>query len=222
MSESREMILGTIRHNLRQGKIPEAQQIELVNRLHAHPRGIIPALTQLPPEQLITLFIKNAEKFDADVVTINHFDILPDFISQYLTEKNLPLEIRAAPHPLIQNIPWNNHFTIKAGAAIKSDNVGITVAQSGVAETGTLVFTSGPLTPTTLNFVPLVQIALLAKNEIVGSYEDAWDRIRKIRPLPRTINFITGTSRTADIEQELLLGVHGPKFLLIILYETEA
>ena len=87
------------------------------------------------------------------------------------------------------------------------------------------MLTSGAAGPTTLNFLPENHIVVLKASQIVGPYEDAWDRVRAAEGegrLPRTVNFITGPSRTGDIEQTLEMGAHGPRRLHIILVEDEA
>ena len=59
----------------------------------------------------------------------------------------------------------------------------------------------------------------------LGPYEDAWDRLRAAEGegrLPRTVNFITGPSRTGDIEQTIQMGAHGPRRLHVILVEDES
>jgi L-lactate dehydrogenase complex protein LldG len=79
---------------------------------------------------------------------------------------------------------------------------------------------SGPTHPTTLNFLPEVHIVVLRAADVVGPYENAWARVRTARDngaMPRTVNFVTGPSRTADIEQTIQLGAHGPRRLHIIL-----
>jgi L-lactate dehydrogenase complex protein LldG len=87
---------------------------------------------------------------------------------------------------------------------------------------------SGPESPTTLNFLPQLHIVVLPAARIVGCYEDAFARLRAARAggsgggspegmMPRVVNWITGPSRTADIEQTLLLGVHGPRQLQILI-----
>ena len=79
---------------------------------------------------------------------------------------------------------------------------------------------SGPMGPSTLNFLPETEIVLLSAEGVVGGLEEAWRLLRSRLPqgqLPRTVNFITGPSRSADIGQKLQLGAHGPRRLHIIL-----
>lgn len=94
----------------------------------------------------------------------------------------------------------------------------VTTAFCGVAETGTIVMLSSKENPTASNFLPEKHVVLLAQKKIVAYYEDAWDLIREQGPTPRTVNFITGPSRTGDIEQNVQIGIHGPKELLILIY----
>jgi L-lactate dehydrogenase complex protein LldG len=102
----------------------------------------------------------------------------------------------------------------------------VTSAFAMVAETGTLVLASGPESPTSLALVPPVHVAVAPLGRMVGSYEEAWARLRERASaggpfMPRAVNWITGPSRTADIEQTLLLGAHGPQRLLIVLVDEE-
>ena len=97
------------------------------------------------------------------------------------------------------------------------DYISMTKAFAGIAETGTLMLLSGPHSQTAMNFLPDVHIVVLSAPHIVGPYEDAWSRIRAGGTLPRTVNLITGPSRSADIEQTLQLGAHGPVQLHIVI-----
>jgi len=91
-------------------------------------------------------------------------------------------------------------------------------AFAGVAETGTLVLTSGADNPTSLNFLPDNHIVVIDAKDVAGDYEAVWPRLReKFGDLmPRVVNLITGPSRSADIEQTLILGAHGPRRLHVI------
>jgi L-lactate dehydrogenase complex protein LldG len=71
-----------------------------------------------------------------------------------------------------------------------------------------------------LNFLPECHTVLVAASDIVGSYEEAWDRIRALSgdaTLPRSVNLISGPSRTADIEQTIVRGAHGPRRLHVLI-----
>ena len=97
----------------------------------------------------------------------------------------------------------------------------LTHAFAGIAETGTLMLRSGADAPTTLNFLPDTNIVLIEAGRIVGAYEEAWAMLRAAGgAMPRTVNFITGPSRSADIEQTLQLGAHGPRRLHILLLDA--
>ncbi len=88
-----------------------------------------------------------------------------------------------------------------------------------MAESGTLVLLSGSDNPTTLNFLPDAHIVMLSADDLAGDYEAVWSRIRErcgAGGLPRTVNLVTGPSRSADIEQTLILGAHGPRALHIL------
>jgi len=87
----------------------------------------------------------------------------------------------------------------------------VTGVFSAIAETGTLMMCSGPDTPATVSLLPETHIALVPAGRIVPFMEDAWDLARaELGQLPRAVNFISGPSRTADIEQTIVMGAHGP------------
>ena len=109
---------------------------------------------------------------------------------------------------------------VRTGRAEAEDAVGLTTAFAGIAETGTLMLTSDADHPTTLAFLPETAVVVLAENRIARAYEDALHAFRASNAtLPRSINLVTGPSRSGDIEQTLQLGAHGPKRLLILLVD---
>ena len=76
---------------------------------------------------------------------------------------------------------------------------------------------SGPTTPAAVSLLPETHVAVIGVESIVATMEQAWDRLRAERgALPRAVNFISGPSRTADIEQTVTLGAHGPYRVMII------
>jgi L-lactate dehydrogenase complex protein LldG len=111
---------------------------------------------------------------------------------------------------------------VEPRAARGDDLVGITGTFLGIAETGTLMLLSGPTTPATVSLLPETHVAVVEKPQIVATMEDAWDRLRaEHRVLPRAVNFVSGPSRTADIEQTVTLGAHGPYRVLIIVVDGQ-
>jgi L-lactate dehydrogenase complex protein LldG len=110
-------------------------------------------------------------------------------------------------------------LSLRRGRAEASDQVSITGAFAGIAETGTLVMTSGPEHPVSLNLLPDTHVVVLREADIVSGYEDVWARLRAHygkNTMPRTVNTITGPSRTGDIEQAMELGAHGPRRMHIV------
>ncbi len=106
------------------------------------------------------------------------------------------------------------------GPANGEDRASLSRALVAAAETGTLVLVSGADNPTTLSFLPETHFILIRASDVVGSYEEAFDRLRAIYgegSLPRTVNLISGPSRTADIEQTIVRGAHGPKRLHVVI-----
>ena len=104
--------------------------------------------------------------------------------------------------------------------ATASDAAGVSHALGGIAETGTLALTSGPDNPTTLNFLPEHHIVVVAASDIAPDLETLWQALREGRgdgSMPRTVNLVTGPSRSGDIEQVLLLGAHGPRAVHIVI-----
>ena len=114
-------------------------------------------------------------------------------------------------------------WRLREGRAEPSDMVSLQHAFAGIAETGTLMLPSAPQRPTTLNLLADTEIVLLRASRLVGAYEEAWDLLRaEIGGMPRNVMLVTGPSRSADIEQTLELGAHGPRRLHVVLVEDAA
>lgn len=219
----RDAILGRIRGSLGRGPLEGDARTAVQARLDGHPRGIVPARADRDWPGQVDLFAEMAEGVDATVHRVSSPDDVPGAVGDYLAQHNLGADIRMAPDERLDDIDWSRRPTlsITKGPSKGDDEVSVTAAFAGVAETGTLLLHSGPASPTTLNFLPDNHIVVLRASQIVGPYEDAWDALRQSGTLPRAVNFITGPSRTGDIEQTLMLGAHGPRRLHIILVEDE-
>ncbi len=218
MSAARTEILDGIRRALRRGPLPAAEQAAIEDRIRRHDRHIIPERVNRSAGELVGLFVAKAGEVATTLEEVSDSTGVPGAIAGYLARENLPARLITAPAVREFGVDWDTVPTleVRTGTAGREDGVGVTVGLAGIAETGTLLLVSGPDTPTSLNFVPPHGIVLLRRSEIVGSWEDGWDLVRR-SPLPRVVNFITGPSRTGDIEQKIQIGVHGPVRLHVIL-----
>jgi L-lactate utilization protein LutC len=95
-------------------------------------------------------------------------------------------------------------------------DVGISNAQAGIAETGTLVLDSARERHRLVSLVPPVHIAIINASSIVETLGDALTLLQKDKEISPAITFITGPSRTADIELTMAIGVHGPRELYVV------
>ena len=224
----RDQILSAIRHSLGRGPVEGAARAALESRLAEHRPNLIPKRADLPHAEQVDLFCRMAEALAATVARVDRDADVPAAIADYLARANLPTELRLAPQPWLQNLPWDSRplLTVRTGRADAADPISVTPAFVGIAETGTLMLASGAETPTTLNFLPDTHIVVLTAGQIVRAYEDGWQRLRDRHAggndWPRAVNFVSGPSRTADIEQELIMGAHGPRRLHIIVVDERA
>lgn len=205
MSTSRDAILGCVREALREQ-----------DERPAHPGPAPqPALRAPALEQ----FIAKAEAAAATVQRLAIAAELPLAIDTYRQHHRLPPRLMAAPHPLLQGLSWPQGLQVAFGTAGAEDRLGVTVPEYAIAETGSLVLLAGRRTPTALNLLPEHLICALPLSRLLASPEAFWTQLRRAGGLPRAVNFITGPSRTADVEQKMQLGAHGPRSLLILLIE---
>jgi L-lactate dehydrogenase complex protein LldG len=223
---AREQILGQIRRSLgRDGPIEGEALNRAEERLREPPRGLIPERSQKAAADLALLFVEKAQKANCTVEEVGSLRQVPDAIATYLTQENLPAEVRMGEHPDLLAIPFEQRptLTVTKGRTDGTHAVSLAAAFAGAAETGTLALLSGPEGPTSLNFLPESEIVILRKSKIVGPYEDIWQMLRartaQTGSMPRTVNFITGPSRTGDIEQKIELGAHGPLRLHIVIID---
>ncbi|MCX8500630.1 MAG: lactate utilization protein [Alphaproteobacteria bacterium] len=115
---------------------------------------------------------------------------------------------------------WSSQlvYPFRAGLPGAETVLGVSRVFAAIAETGSLVLVSSPGAATSLNFLPNIHCVVLHSPQIVGTMEEVFARLRQHYPqgLPRTVNFISGASRTSDIEGRLLHGIHGPRHLHIL------
>jgi L-lactate dehydrogenase complex protein LldG len=212
---ARDRILGTIRQGL--GKVDDTERrLTVVRRLAQAPRGIVPDRALRPHAELVTAFIDRMIAQRATVNRVPDLASVPQILMDYLRSQNLPAVVRIGSDPVLNALAWPEQAMLQLdrGRAIGSDTAGLSHALVGAAETGTVALVSGQDNPTTINFLPDTHIVLVKAEDIVGPFEEAWVRIRArygAGQMPRTVNWVSGPSRTADIEQTMVQGAHGPR-----------
>src|SRR5581483_7055486 len=218
---ARDTLFASIRRSLGVTGAEEQRRAAVAERLAQHPRGVIPARGQLPPAERLKLFVQMVEAANGSAETLASADDVPAAVAALLRRHNLPMQIRRGDDPRLAALPWESQRQLEVTTGVSDGHqlAAVSHAFGGVAETGTLVMTSGTDNPTTLNFLPDTHIVVLNAKDIAGDYEAVWARIRDafgVDALPRTINMITGPSRSADIAQILILGAHGPRRLHVL------
>jgi len=207
---SREDILGRVRASLhRNAGNAAAAREEIVASLGSRRQGPKPAI-DADPQALLERFRIKSEVQSSTVDVVAQQSDVPAAIARYLTDMNLPKA--AVAQPALAALDWAAAgLNVECRGARDADLVGITGCFCAVAETGTLMMTSSPDTPAAVSLLPETHIAIVRASRILPYMEDAWNLARKeLGTLPRAVNFISGPSRTGDIEQTIVLGAHGP------------
>lgn len=223
---SRDAILSKIRAGVGANRNDAERRTIVKERLAAHGRHLTPArVKDRSPDQLLALFRGFLEKESATVVEVASKQEIPSAIASYLRSNNLPARIRVGGDAMLTQLPWGSEPQLEMllGRAQPNDEVGLTHAAAAVAETGTLVLASGADNPVTLNFLPETHIVVVEERDLVPAYEDAWDKVRARfgqDKMPRTVNFISGPSRTGDIGGRLVMGAHGPRRMCVVVVRS--
>lgn len=217
---SRDAIFASIRRSLGVTGDERIRQGVVAERLERAPKGVIPTRAQLDAEGKLALMIEKLEGVQATIARLAAHDEVPAAVADYLRANNLPATIRRGEDARLGALPWDKTaLEVSVGRSHGHDLNAISHAETAIAETGTLILTSGAENPTTLNFLPDNHIVVLNAADIVGDLEQVWARLRKKygkAGMPRTVNAITGPSRSGDIEQTILLGAHGPRRLHVL------
>ena len=190
-------------------------------RLAQAPAGIIPRRGQGDAAERPATFKAEAERAQATVAEVAAAADVPAESLASCARTICRRPCAWATTRASRAMPWGaTALEIAHGPSDGHDLNAVSVAFAAVAESGTLALVSGPDNPTTLNFLPDNHFVVVFADDLVGDYESVFAKLRAVYGVgaaPRTVNFITGPSRSADIEQTLLLGAHGPRRLHIVI-----
>jgi L-lactate dehydrogenase complex protein LldG len=210
---ARDAIIGRIRAN-RGGKAGDPASIAAAAKaLLSKPESGRPRIDAGEPGAIFAAHLVSP-KVGASIDEIAGLEDVPQAVRRYLDAQGLDAGIAVQPDPALLRLDWTSFDLLPR---IEADAiVGVGKALWGIAETGTLVFHSGPASPTLFSFLPLHHLVVIERTRILSYLEDYALLVQDGAP-PRNVNFITGASGTTDIEGTLVKGAHGPRFLHVII-----
>lgn len=214
---ARENILARIRKAQgRPGTEPAEAEMALVREAIArHEVGPQPPFAHAPDR--LAQFRKECDRQSTTHATVETESDVPAEVARYLA--SLGLERRVTGWHEFAGLDW-------AGAGIAfddrpatgDDKTGLTGCFCAIAETGTTLLLSSPATPKVTALLPETHVCVVRTPRIVDTMEEAFALLRgEVGEPPRAVFFVSGPSRTADIEQTIVIGAHGPCRVHIIL-----
>ena len=243
-ASARDVVLARIREALR---LPAPAPHTLADRAgdernpsgSTRPTAGLPVLPVLPADaarpwlpdggdtadERLTLLVENLGKLRAVVHRASDPAAAQDYLFAMARERDWK-RVAWHPHPLVEpllaGVPCATERVAAATFdkdALEACDAGITACECLVAQTGSILVSSDACGGRALSILPHVHVIVATADQIVSTLADALHavRTRHAGRLPSMLSFITGPSRTGDIERILVLGAHGPKELLVII-----
>lgn len=170
-------------------------------------------------------FCRRAQALACSVAVVGRWAEAPGAVARYLQAAGLPT--RGVRWPALPDLDWAAAgLSLEAREARSSDMLGVTGCDCAIVETGTLMLLGSPASHAVTSLLPETHVALVPASRLVQGMEEAWGRLRQEYgeapgSLPRAVNFVSGPSRTGDIEQTLVLGAHGPYRVHLVVLRDE-
>ena len=221
---SREAIFESIRGALAASKVLDAKESELHHAAEA--AAYLQPGIKRDVASLVELFKENLEAVDGHCIIVETrsdvvqalYEIINKLQGTYLKAKPIAVSDSSEIERLVNlvDVDVDTFAVAPTASEVFNFDVGITYAQAGIAETGTLVLDSSRERNRLVSLVPPVHIAILNASSIVQTLGEALATLRQAEEVSPIITLVTGPSRTADIELTLAIGVHGPQELYVI------
>ncbi|MCF8198645.1 MAG: lactate utilization protein C [Sulfuritalea sp.] len=211
---------------------PSVARERILSRLRAAPQIVMtaPAVLTSPaeqsPETMLEQFRRGIEAFHAEVIDARE-RTWPIVLAEICATKRIAT-LMLPPVGMVNLQPWLDgprlsRFdrpieTLKT-ELFDATNASLTIADGAIADTGTLIQSDPQRMPRTLSLVPPIHICLLDVRHLYPSLQSAVAATRWAEAMPSNLIFITGPSKTADIQQTMAYGAHGPRELVVLLTE---
>lgn len=189
--------------------------------------------TGISNDELLTRFVRELERVDGECMRVkNHNEAIQSILKKIeslniskVVISQAPIIIKQGYLSEIKKVNLNKEveeYSAKCNLKeISLDSVTIVASSYLIAETGTAVFISSREQPRVLSILPETLFIIAERNQLVPDYEAIFSIMSKEKIYAGTsaITFMTGPSRTADIEKTIVKGVHGPKRVVVLLIE---
>ncbi|WP_308366251.1 MULTISPECIES: LUD domain-containing protein [unclassified Microbulbifer] len=207
MSSCRTAILSRIRQALNKRGTPTDIDEAFANLTRRANSTVQPPL----PAANVESFSRAAIDNGAEVHRIETLEELPRWVAARAAELDQTPGVVVSPQFAGTGLQWAPIETLDR--VPQATDWGLARGCAGIAETGTVVSVSRDCPSSSLFLVQRL-VVVLDRVDIVAYQEEVWERLRQrfSGRVPRTINLITGPSRTADVEQQIQIGAHGPKW----------
>jgi L-lactate dehydrogenase complex protein LldG len=174
-------------------------------------------------EKLYEEFVTRARALGAEVYRVPNLDKARELVGKLVQEMGVR-KVALAESPLVTALDLAAAVA-GAGAEVTGGNpreraeaadLGISSFEMAIAETGTLVQDATEINRRLVSMLPPAHLALVSTNRLVGTLQEAINNLAARGQIPGYLAFVSGPSRTADIERVLTIGVHGPGKVVVI------
>ncbi len=212
---SKQQILERIRHSLKRRQPLDASVVGALEQRLAERRPLVqPAYD----EDLVDRLLRKHEALHGSCERVAGPGQLAAAVAGYLSGRGLPPRLVAGDHQLIRSLDFGAAVTVEYRGAVGDDVAALSVADLAVAETGTLAIFSSAASPMTHHYLPEHHLVIVRESDVVKWQETVWERLRTGGNWPpRGIALISGPSKTADVEQTIEYGAHGPRNVHLLL-----
>lgn len=229
-TSSRERILARIREALSQPAPPRHLSPEVLSGREtpatSDPQGWLPPVPDALPDR-VALFAKNCSDLKTEWISVTSYSEAFQRIQQ-IAEADQWQRVAAHRFPGAEQLTaiWEGSMLWTDAGYDKMElercDVGITTCDCLIAQTGSVLVSSKSAGGRALSVLPPHHIVLADRSHMVGDLADAFRRVRENHQgsVPAFLSFITGPSRTGDIERILVLGAHGPKRFTIVFVDA--
>lgn len=212
---ARENILARIRGQTgKAGATNEGELAAVRSHISNHQRGPLPTFAMHDP---VRHFVEECARLTTTITEVAGLADVPLEVARYIASASL--RPRCVGWPGFASLDWQaTGIQYDNRPANGDDMIGITGCFCAIGETGTLLLLGAPNTPKSTALLPETHICIVKKSRMVPTMEDAFQLMRnEIGEPPRATFFVSGPSRTADIEQTIVIGAHGPYRVHVIL-----